>query len=198
MDMVEFLKGEGVDLTVVEISKRTSIPRRTLYDIYDKDVSRFAGIVGTIGNKSNYSKEWHEYRQVAMQGRIECDEYEYVGILLLGIAEEYHKFMEARRMSTVEDQVEIFGEFLWNVAELCNILDEYFAVEMSSVESSIITSPYKCISIVREYGSARVNKDKLIEKAVCVARGMVVAFTTMITAQDAMRVSLLKMEERHG
>lgn len=195
MEMVEFLKGAGIDLTVVEISKRTNIPRRTLYDIYEKNVDRFKGIVATLGNKSNYSKEWHEYRKRAMGSRIECDEYEYVGILLLGIAEQYHKFMDARRLSTVESQVDIFGEFLWNIAELCNILDEHFSVEMSSVESSIITSPYKCIEIVREHGSARVNKDKLIEKAVCVARGMVVAYTTMNTAQDAMKASINKMKE---
>jgi hypothetical protein len=193
--MTEYLQSKGIDMTVVDIAKVTNVKRRTLYNIYDNDKPRFDNIISTIGNKSNYSEDWHEYRQSAMLWRVECDRYEYVSVLLLGVVEEYHNFMEARRMSTCEKQVEIFGRFLWNVAELNNILDECFSVEMSSVYSSIITSPYMCISIVRKHGSANVNKRKLVEKAVCVARGMVVAFTTMNIAQDSMKVSLKQMKE---
>jgi len=192
--MSEYLKSKGIYLTPDQVAEETGVPRRTLYWRFKHSRDKFDGSIATIGKNRKDSGEWYEYRQRAMIGRSEYDEHEYVSVLLLGIAEEYINFMEARVESSSEAQVEIFGLFLWNVAELCNILDEFFSVEMASVADPVITSPYKCISIVREHGAQNVNKIKLVEKAVCVARGMVVAYTTMITAQDAMVASLQKIE----
>jgi hypothetical protein len=169
-----------------------------MYNLYHNDIRLFDEIVEST------SCNWEQYRVKVVKWRVEYDAHEYVAMLLLGIAEEYQLFDKAKRLSPKNKDpklvLEKFGAFLFNVAELNNVLDEEFARKKKSTKGKWATSPMAGVEVVRKYCTVRenVDKKKMIEYAVLIAGGMVAAYTTMITAQDAMIVNLRKMEERHG
>jgi len=213
--VAEYLKSKNIDIGVSEIAKYNGVVRRTVYNTFFRDVEAFDEMAKKAvdckmsdevvkhyaGDKDRGAKSvtWDQYKKEVVKYRAEYDSHEYVAMLLLGIAEEYHLFERARRSSSIDMQLEKFGAFLFNVAELNNILEEEFAEEVSTVSGGWITETMAGVAVVLKYCTVKENADKkkLIEYAVLIAGGMVAAYATMITAQDAMVVSLAKMEARH-
>ena len=96
--------------------------------------------------------EWEEYKKEALKYRMEySDVYEYISVLLLGIAEEISEYRSSvYKMQSIEDQVSEYGDLLWNVAELENTLSE-IGVKNDVVNINVYDVSLSCVQTVRKH-----------------------------------------------
>ena len=143
--------------------------------------------------------EWNEYRKIAMKYRIENrDVYEYISILLLGIAEEVFEYRHSvYSCSSTEEQISEYGDLLWNVAELDNIMEEHFP-EMDNRSAGTLDVTLTCVQAVRKHYMRDSVKNSLVNSAQAVLTACLVFYAHSGLANKAIISNVAKMEKRHG
>ena len=144
---------------------------------------------------------WEEYKKEAIKYRMEyMNTEEYVAILLMGIIEELNEYRSSVYACEVpEDQLNEYGDLLWNVAELENILDERsprHRILGQSGGSHTFDLSLSCIQAVRKHYMRDRNREKLIKCASDILQSCHIHFVSSGIAKDAMIANCAKMKER--
>ena len=147
--------------------------------------------------------DWGEYKTQVLRYRMEyLNTEEYIAILLLGIAEELAEYRQSiYAMKSIEKQLEEYGDLLWNIAELENILDGRNSDRSKNVNSaldSILDVSMNCIQAVRKHYFRDKDDTILIKKAGNILVACHIFFVNSEISIDAMNQNLIKMDRRHN
>jgi len=143
--------------------------------------------------------DWGEYRkEVVKYRKWEYDPLEYLAILCLGVSKEFNAFMQSRKGGLLEVQLEVYGDILFNVAELWNILEDVYHYEDKSIIFKPVFAPHRCVDIVKKYYLEEKDKERFIKECYALAEICHRDYVCTITAEEAMVLSANKMKERHG
>jgi hypothetical protein len=141
--------------------------------------------------------KWDEYREHCKKWRMDLEPVEYIAVLLLGIREEYDEFFIEFKASCIEKIIEEYGDMLFNIAELVNVLEENFS-HFRGNDLGEFFAPRKCVEVVRKSYMRDRNNLKFIGEAWQIAERCVLEYTRTNTAQDSMIHSVEKLTGRHG
>jgi len=127
---------------------------------------------------------------------------EYVAILLLGIAEEIREYRgSVYGGESIENQLNEYGDILWNIAELENLLDErcprhkLFSDSREKCEMDITRS---CIQAVRKHYHRDRELEVLLSCAGDILADCHIHFVCSRVAGDAMTANVAKMKGRYS
>lgn len=146
---------------------------------------------------------WSEYRADAKKYRMEyTNKTEYIAILLLGIAEELKEYRRTvYNGESNERQMEEFGDLLWNIAELENILSEIdnkHCVESDGIPSLLFCVMGRSVETVRKDYLRDKDYEKLYSNAREILSACQFFYVCSNFAPYAMESSVLKMWERYN
>ena len=126
------------------------------------------------------------------------DVYEYISVLLLGIAEEISEYRSSvYKMQSIEDQVSEYGDLLWNVAELENTLSE-IGVKNDVVNNNVYDVSLSCVQTVRKHYFRERDNDKIALHASSILVTCMFFFVNSAISREAMDRNCEKMKARHG
>ena len=143
---------------------------------------------------------WNDYRKAVQKTRQEYDVYEYTAVLLLGINVEYGEYHKHVYLGNDDKQVEHYGNLLYNVAELANITEEYFAgrEELRIVgDVEIFEHQHKqCVSIVKELYFEQKYYTYFMSRAYDIAKASETHYLTSQVSIEAMEISINNLTQR--